>query len=76
MVELILRDNGSAKENLSKFEAILVAYDLRVVKQEENKEQGTIVLTINSHTLAYVRSVVTAAFDCFTDNVKGFSIHP
>ncbi len=75
MVSLVVKLTDSVKEHIERFQKIISAYDLRVVKQAEDAEMKTITLTVNAHTLAYVRSVNTAAYDCFGEDLQSFTSH-
>ena len=73
MVSLVVKLTESTAEHVQKFQKIISAYDLRVVEQIEDIETRTIALTVNAHTLAYIRSVNTAAYDCFGEDLQSFT---
>lgn len=76
MVKLELLINDEVRAQLPKFEQILAAFDLHVIKLEEQEKAGIIELVVNAHTLPYCRSVNTAAYDCFGEGLLGFNVIP
>jgi hypothetical protein len=76
MVHIDLVANDEVRAQMPRFEKILTAYDLSIVKQKENHAAGTIEIVVNAHSLAYCRTVNTAAYDCLGEALGGFKVIP
>jgi hypothetical protein len=73
MIHLVLKSSEKVRTMLPRFEQFLEVYDLKIVERSENKNKGTIKLSVNARIFPEIRWVTNISYDFFEEDVIGIT---